>query len=59
MWGISYGEPDENSAISSAIKSNKHWVKKYKAPKCDYVVYDLNDTNNLSEEYAKKIININ
>lgn len=59
VWGISYGEPDENSAISLAIKSNKHWVKKYKAPKCDYVVYDLNDTNNLSEEYVKKIININ
>ena len=59
VWGISYGEPDENSAISSAIKSNKHWVKKYKAPKCDYVVFNLNDTNNLSEEYVKKIININ
>tara|TARA_B100001964_G_scaffold227307_1_gene277085 strand:- start:1013 stop:1714 length:702 start_codon:yes stop_codon:yes gene_type:complete len=59
VWGISYGEPDEKSAISASIKSNKYWVKKYKAPKCDYVVYDLNDTNNLSEEYVKKIININ
>ena len=59
VWGINYGQPDENSAISAAINSNKHWVKKYKAPKCDYVVYDLNETNYLSEEYVKKIININ
>ena len=59
VWGINYGQPDENSAISAAIKSNKHWVKKYKAPKCDYVVYDLNETNNLSEEYVKKILNEN
>ena len=54
-----YGQPDENSAISAAIKSNKHWVKKYKAPKCDYVVYDLNETNNLSEGYLKTILNEN
>ena len=59
VWGINYGQPDENSAISAAINSNKHWVKKYKAPKCDYVVYDLNETNNLSEEYVKKILNEN
>ena len=59
VWGINYGQPDENSAISAAINSNKHWVKKYKAPKCDYVAYDLNETNNLSEEYVKKILNEN
>ena len=59
VWGFNWGQPDEKSAISAAIKSNKYLTKKYKAPKCDYVVYDLNDTNNLSEEYVKKIININ
>ena len=56
VWGANWNAPTVKNAINGAINSNKTWVKKYKTPKCEYIIFDLNDKNYLTESYIKEYI---
>ena len=38
---------------------NQLWRIRAKAPSCDYIVFDVNDQNNLTEDYINEYIKYN
>ncbi|MAH53467.1 MAG: hypothetical protein CMI68_00710 [Candidatus Pelagibacter sp.] len=58
VWGMAEGKTKQ-SIIDGAIMDNQLWRIRAKAPSCDYIVFDVNDQNNLTEDYINEYIKYN
>ena len=56
VFGTMYLAQSRKGAIDGALSDNQLWRVKLKLPPCDYIVFDVNDENNLSVEYVQEYL---